>query len=236
MKIVDYPLLNLANARILQETLCSRVITQDSFDKIKYVAGCDVSCNRFSRIMHAGCAIFSTKTWLCDTQVGATETTTFPYIPGYLGFREVPSLVAAFQKIPQLPDIVFVDGQGICHPRGFGVASHLGVILDIPTIGIGKSILIGKPAGTLGSLVGDTTALVWEGKTVGMLLRSKKNCEPLIISIGHKISLQTALNLVLDSLKGYRLPEPTRLAHIVANRERLTYAASYQKTHSTDYR
>jgi len=222
-KLVLTKKLDVKSAKALQELFRSRVIIEDRIGTISRVAGCDVSCSRFSSLVHAGIVCLNKQGWKEMTTASASLPTNFPYIPGFLAFREIPCLLAAFERLEVKPDLLFVDGHGICHPRGLGIASHLGVLLDIPTIGVGKSILTGKPAGQLGSFPGDTTDLLWQGKTVGLLLRSKARCRPIIISIGHKISLQTALNLVLDSLKGYRLPEPTRLAHAAANHKRLTY-------------
>lgn len=207
----------------LQEQLRKQVITEDCFESIEWIAGCDTSSNRFSSLIHAG-VVLCGRDWQKTDEAFVSETTPLPYIPGFLAFREVPSITKALERLARKPDILFVDGHGISHPRGLGIASHLGVCLDIPTIGIGKSILIGKPATALGSQPGDTTDLIWKGQQVGLLLRTKKKCNPLIISAGHKISLPTALNLVLESLKGYRLPEPTRYAHKAANQARLTYS------------
>jgi len=208
-------------AREEQERLRKRVILEDSFSAATKVGGCDVSCRRFSYTIHAGFVTLIDRKIVASSS--ATSTTTVPYIPGYLAFREVPALLEAYQCLSQKPDVLCVDGHGVCHPRGLGVASHLGVVLDIPTIGVGKSILIGKPARELGTIAGDQTDLVWEGKQVGIVLRTKNRCRPIIVSAGHKITLQTAVKLVLELLAGYRLPEPTRLAHNIANQERIAH-------------
>jgi deoxyribonuclease V len=134
-----------------------------------------------------------------------------------LGFREVPTLVHLYNQLSVRPNVVLVDGHGISHPRGLGVATHLGVVLDVPTIGVAKSILVGTPAGPLAEEVGSTVPLIWKKQEIGMLLRTKARALPLIISSGHKISLPTAVQLVVKCLKGYRLPEPTRQAHLAAN-------------------
>lgn len=113
-----------------------------------------------------------------------------------------------------------VDGHGISHPRRLGVASQIGILLDIPTIGVAKSILVGEPDGSLGEEAGSSVPLVWKGTLIGQVVRTKRRCQPLYISAGHKISLQTAINLVLSCVKNYRMPEPTRRAHLVANAHR----------------
>ena len=140
----------------------------------------------------------------------------FPYIPGLLGFREVPLLVELYQKLTLKPDLLFVDGHGICHPRKLGIASHLGIVLDIPTIGVAKSILVGEIEKPLGDDIGSLSPLIWKGETIGMAVRTKRRCSPLIISAGHKVTLDYAVELVLSCLKGYKLPEPTRQSHLAA--------------------
>ena len=141
----------------------------------------------------------------------------FPYIPGFLAFREAPAIVEALARLKRAPDLLMVDGHGICHPRGLGIASHLGVLCDLPTIGVGKTILIGEPAGPLGEKAGDRVSLMWKGREVAMLLRTRPRARPLIVSAGHRISLPTAIEWVLKCLQGKRLPEPTRQAHLAAN-------------------
>jgi deoxyribonuclease V len=141
----------------------------------------------------------------------------FPYIPGFLGFREVPVLVEAYESLSTRPDLIMVDGHGVSHPRGLGVASHLGVLLDVPTIGVAKSILVGHPSDSLPDRTGSMVSLIWKSKEIGKIVRTKKNCSPLIISAGHKVGLERAAEFVLNCLKGYRLPEPTRQAHLQAN-------------------
>jgi deoxyribonuclease V len=144
----------------------------------------------------------------------------FPYIPGFLGFREIPFVLEAVKKLPRRPGLIFVDGHGISHPRGCGIATHLGVVLDLPTIGVAKSILVGRVEGELGQEAGSTAPLVWKGRQIATALRSKRGVQPLFVSTGHRVSLQTALRSVQDWLAGYRLPEPTRLADRLAGEAR----------------
>ncbi|MES2503725.1 MAG: deoxyribonuclease V [Myxococcota bacterium] len=209
-----------AEARIAQNEMAARICLNDNFlQTIRYVGGVDVSNMPLDPAEMIYCA--SVVLSYPDLTVRETKTQEgqqkFPYIPGLLGFREAPTLVKAFNKLALRPDVIMVDGHGISHPRRLGVATHLGLLLDIPTIGVAKSILVGEPASTLGEEPGSMTPLVWKGQEIGMLLRSKKRCKPLIISAGHKITLTTALDLVLKCLHGYRLPEPTRQAHLAAN-------------------
>lgn len=202
----------------IQRLLQSKVICEDQFDNIITIGGMDVSNQLYDPLKRVYSALV-----VCDSELKKIDenalagTQTLPYLPGFLGFREVPGLVELLQKSKNLPDIIFVDGHGIAHPRRLGVASHLGVLVDKPTIGVAKNILVGKPEKELGSEVGDRVSLIDKGQVIGMLLRTKKRCKPMIISPGHKISLETAVEFVLKALKGYRLPEPTRFAHQAAN-------------------
>ena len=137
---------------------------------------------------------------------------TFPYIPGLLSFRELPLILPAFARLRTRPDLVVVDGQGIAHPRRFGIAAHLGVLLDLPAIGCAKSRLTGTPVGELGVQRGDRVALVDRGQVVGYELRTRAGVKPLYVSPGHRIGVEGAADWVLRLTAGYRLPEPTRLA------------------------
>jgi deoxyribonuclease V len=139
----------------------------------------------------------------------------FPYIPGLLSFREAPLILELFQKLRHKPDLLFVDGQGIAHPRRLGIASHLGLWLDMPTIGCAKTRLCGKHD-EAGQEAGSTTALIHEGEVVGTVLRTRAGSRPLYISGGHKISLEESVRWTLACTRSYRLPEPSRLAHLAA--------------------
>ena len=144
----------------------------------------------------------------------------FPYVPGYLSFRESHFLVRAFAELSPPPDLVFMDGHGFSHPRRLGLACHFGLLVDRPTIGVAKTILVGAPAGPLGSEPGDTVPLVWEEREIGAVLRTRRNANPIYISVGHRISLRSAVDQVLAATRGLRLPEPIRQAHLEANRLR----------------
>lgn len=141
--------------------------------------------------------------------------TRFPYVPGLLSFRELPALLAALDGLPETPDVILVDGQGIAHPRRLGVASHLGVVLDWPTIGVAKSVLCGQYAEP-GLEAGHQSPLLDRGAVIGSVLRSRRNARPLIVSPGHRVGLQESVAFVQSCLRGYRLPEPTRLADRLA--------------------
>lgn len=210
---------NRQAAQLAQNEMAKKVILEDAVNEIKYIGGVDVSNAPFDpkQLIFAAVVVCSYPSLsIVETKTKIAKQT-FPYIPGLLGFREVPTVIHAFNDLSIIPDILMVDGHGVSHPRGLGVASHLGVLLDIPTIGVAKSILVGEPAGTLADEVGSTVPLIWKGREIAMMMRTKKRCSPLIISSGHKVSLKTAMELVSSCVKKYRLPGITRYAHIAAN-------------------
>lgn len=209
----------LAVASEVQRELATRVVAEDDLGPVAIVGGTDISSKGRDPTapIHAALVALEPPMLKVREVAGASMVPPFPYVPGYLGFREAPALVDAFEQLRRKPDLLFVDGQGLSHPRGFGIACQLGVLLDVPAIGVAKSILIGRPAGELGPNAGDRVPLVWKGRTVGMALRTKPRTNPLFISAGHRISLETAVDWVLRTCRGYRLPEPTRQAHLAAN-------------------
>ncbi len=209
----------LAVAAEVQRELAARVVAEDDLGPVEVIGGTDISCKGRDPTapVHAAIVGLDPLSLKVGEVEGASMVPPFPYVPGYLGFREAPALVEAFARLKRKPDLLFVDGQGLSHPRGFGIACQLGVLLDVPAIGVAKSILIGRPAGELGPNPGDRTPLVWRGRTVGMALRTKLRTNPLFISAGHRVSLETAVEWVLRTGRGYRLPEPTRQAHLAAN-------------------
>jgi deoxyribonuclease V len=210
---------SIEQAKQVQHIMASRVIVEDAFENITFLGGMDVSNNLYDpkQMIYASAVVLPMPSLVVIEQAAVAQKQTFPYIPGLLGFREAPALVDAFKKLKQKPSVLLIDGHGISHPRGLGIASHLGVLLDIPTIGVAKSILVGHPSHTLGSTAGDRVSLVWKEKELGVLLRTKIRSNPLIVSCGHRISLPTAVEIVQGCLRGYRLPEATRQAHLAAN-------------------
>ena len=180
------------------------------------VGGLDCS---YARGADTGYAVVMVMDWpqLDEIEMAwAMGTIAFPYIPGLLTFREAPLLLQAWEKLRHYPDLIFVDGQGIAHPRSMGLAAHLGLILDIPTIGCAKTSLVGGDP-LVGNKKGDSAPLVHQGRHVGAALRTRTGVKPLYCSPGHRIDLKIALQLVLEACRGYRLPEPLRRAHIKAN-------------------
>lgn len=201
----------------LQKQLAHKVIREDELPaEIKTVAGIDLGYKTDEDKSRAVVAVLSfPELMLIETQE-AILPIQFPYIPGLLSFREIPVLIEAVAKLENKPDIILYDGVGIAHPRRFGIASHVGVVTGIPTIGVAKSILIGKH-GELGEKRGSTARMIDKGEHIGTALRTKDNVKPVYVSIGHKISLKTSLKFVLACAQKYRLPETTRIADRLAS-------------------
>jgi deoxyribonuclease V len=149
-----------------------------------------------------------------ETELAACPLT-FPYVPGLLSFREAPAIVAALEKITCRPDLIIVDGHGITHPRRLGIASHIGLLLDLPTIGCAKSLLVGRH-GLVGPQPGDWAPIEYQNEIVGAALRTRVGVSPVFVSTGHHIGLEAAVRWILACCRGYRLPEPQRQAHRAA--------------------
>lgn len=201
----------------LQRELASKVIREGRPAAVKIIAGIDISANDRTGLARAAIVALAYPSMQVVEWVRHEEALRFPYIPGLLSFREAPSILAGFEKLRHTPDLLMVDGQGIAHPRRLGIASHLGLLLDLPSIGCAKSILTGHLKGEPGQAVGAQVPLLADGEVLGVGLRSKARTNPLIISIGHRISLEGAVEYVLKCCRGYRLPEPTRQAHNTAS-------------------
>jgi deoxyribonuclease V len=200
----------------LQRQLASRIVIDTPLSACERIAGADVSYNRFSSTFYAGVVVVRVADCEVLERQGAIAESPFPYIPGLLSFRESPALLKAFAKIRTRPDAVMCDGQGLAHPRRFGVACHLGLWLDLPTIGCAKSHLVGDfddPPAEGGS----TARLRLAGAVVGEVVRTKTRTRPLFISPGHKIDVASSTHWVLETCRGYRVPEPTRQAHLFVN-------------------
>ncbi len=187
-----------------------------ALDGIRTGAGVDAAYNDGAR---AAVVLLSFPSLELLERVTAFRAETFPYVPGLLSFREAPVVLDALARLAAPPDLLMCDGQGIAHPRRLGLASHLGVYLDMPSIGCAKSRLVGS-YDEPGPNAGDRSPLVHRGELVGMVVRTKPRTNPVFVSIGHKVDLETAVEVVLRCLRGYRLPEPTRLA------DKLTHEAS----------
>ena len=208
-----------APLRALQQTLAQQVVLRDAFAKpLRTVAGFDVGFEDGGATTRAAAVLLDADTLdVLDRQV-ARLPTRMPYVPGLLSFRELPALLAALARLPQAPDLAFVDGHGIAHPRRLGIAAHFGVATGLPSIGVGKTILTGEARMALHEMRGAFTPLRDGTAQIGWLLRSKPGCLPLVVSPGHRVALASAPELVMRFTTTYRLPEPTRLADRLASR------------------
>lgn len=207
-----------AAAREIQNQLAGRVVLSDDFGSLKLIAGVDVGFEDGGKITRAAVVLLDAETLEPLGQALARIPTCMPYIPGLLSFRELPAVLQALDSLDQTPDLIFSDGHGIAHPRGLGIAAHLGVVTGLPTIGVAKKILTGSHA-ALGEQRGNQVDLLDKaGKVIGAVLRSKDKVRPLIISPGNRVGLETAPQLVMRYVTRYRLPEPTRLADRLASR------------------
>ena len=206
----------------LQKELAQEVRLIPLAHEPQFIGGCDVSMNRFAKEGFAGFVTLSYPHLdMLDHAVVEREIP-FPYIPGLLSFREIPMLLDAWEKLEQKPDVLMVDGIGIAHPRRLGIASHLGILLGIPTIGIAKSVLVGKyeepenDPGSISDLIDPKT-----GEVIGAAVRTKQNVKPIFVSPGHLITRKDSVQLALACVRKHRLPEPTRQAHNTVNRYRV---------------
>jgi deoxyribonuclease V len=204
----------------IQQRLRSAVILGPyDVKSIKLVAGADVSFDKGSDKVYAAVVVLELPDLQVIAKASVTTETKFPYVPGLLSFREAPAVLKAWEQLTCQPDALMLDGQGIAHPRRFGLASHIGLWLDIPSVGCAKTVLVGtydEPAPEAGS----HTPLVDKGEVVGAALRTKDDTNPMFISPGHRVDLETAIALVMRCVKGYRQPEPTRQAHLYGNQLR----------------
>jgi deoxyribonuclease V len=204
-----------AQALELQSRLSAQVRRTNELTSPRYIAGVDISVDR-ARGMGRGAVVVLSYPELEIAEVQTIEgRLDFPYVPGLLSFREAPLTLAACEKLEITPDLILVDGQGIAHPRRLGLASHLGLFLDTPTIGCAKSRLCGHH-GTPGGKPGSYAELKDNDETIGAALRTKSGTNPIYVSIGHRVDLEAAIYWAMQCCRGYRLPEPTRLAHLAA--------------------
>jgi len=206
---------SIARAKEIQLSLAKRVVTESEVINPSLVAGIDISAPDAQGIARGAVVILRyPELSIVEVEI-AQGKLTLPYIPGLLSFRETPLILAACEKLSNVPDLILVDGQGIAHPRRFGLASHVGLFLDLPTVGCAKSILCGQHQ-PVGEDTGSHAELLDNGELIGAALRTKARVRPIYVSVGHKIDLASSLQLVMKCCRGYRLPEPTRLAHLAA--------------------
>ena len=219
MKITPLHQWNLSprEAIELQKQFAYEVITEDKFDTpVRTVAGIDLGYDLKTDTSRAVAVVLKFPELELIESAEAILPIQFPYVPGLLSFRETPVAIKALEKLETAPDLILCDGQGIAHPRRFGIACHIGLITGIPAVGVAKSLLVGK-YDSLGETRGSTAPLVYRGEQVGVALRTKDKVQPVYVSVGHLISLETAIDYVLQCTPKYRLPETTRLADKMAS-------------------
>jgi deoxyribonuclease V len=205
-----------ALARVIQNELATDVECIDRFGPVRHVGGVDIGFEDAGRVTRAALVILSFPELTLIEHVIVREPTRFPYVPGLLSFREIPALLQALDSVRTLPDMILCDAQGRAHPRRFGLACHLGVLTDIPTIGVAKQRLIGLFEAP-GPLRGAWTPLKDKGETIGAVLRTRSGTQPVFVSVGHRVGLPSAIDMVLACAPRYRLPETTRQAHHFAS-------------------
>ncbi len=208
--------LSPTEAVALQKELRDRVVLQPLPDEITTVAGADISFDKYSEVIHAGFVILSLPDLDVVESVGVTTRTQFPYVPGLLSFRETPALIEAWERVTVRPDVVVLDGQGLAHPRRFGIACHVGLLFELPAVGFAKTLFVGKH-GPLDETAGSSEPLVDRGETVGAVVRTKDRTNPIYVSPGHLADTESATALAITCTTRYRIPEPTRLAHLFVN-------------------
>ena len=179
---------------------------------LRDIAGADIAVAPATPTLYAGVIVLDYTTLAVVERQALVSTTDFPYIPGLLSFREAPALLQVFARLETAPDVVVFDGQGIAHPRGLGIASHMGLLLDVPTIGCAKSRLTGRYEEPLPHRGAHTPLYGSKGQVLGAVLGTKDHTKPVFVSVGHKMALSQALDILLHCHRGYRIPEPTRLA------------------------
>jgi len=220
MQPSDYESLTPAQAIAYQHLLRKQINIIPLDKPIEVIAGADISFNKYSDIVYAGIVLFSYPDLKIIGQSTAISKTTFPYISGLLAFREVPALLDAWNKLTDKPDVLVLDGQGIAHERRLGIATHFGLITHTPTIGSAKSRLTGKYEEP-GDEQFAQSPMYDKGELIGIALRSKKKCNPIYISPGNMVSIEQSVEIIKNCIRGYRIPEPTRQAHLLVNKIRI---------------
>jgi deoxyribonuclease V len=200
----------------IQQRLREQVITERLASPIDLVAGCDISYDKGSDIIFSGIVVLRLPDLIEVSRSTAITRVKFPYVPGLLSFRESPPVLEAWSRLEKAPDALMIDGHGFAHPRRFGIACHLGLLLNLPTVGCAKSLLIGRFEEP-DLRAGCYSPLVDREETIGAVLRTEDNVNPVFVSIGHRVTLEDAIQLVMKCTKGYRIPEPTRQAHLLVN-------------------
>jgi len=220
--------LDTAAAAAVQARLAGRVEAGPALDDAATGAGADVSGGKKNEWIVAGVVVLRLGTFEVLETATAAMQATWPYVPGFLSFREAPALLEAFRQLRVRPDLVLVDGQGLAHPRRLGLASHVGLALGVPTVGCAKSRLVGEERGRLGARRGARVALEDRGERIGTVLRTRAGVRPVYVSVGHRIDLAGAERWVLATATRYRLPEPIRAAHRLVTQAKREWVARGQ--------
>lgn len=200
----------------IQQQLRTKIIIEKITKPINTIAGCDISFDKNSDTIYAAIVVLQLPELIQIDYSTSISKTRFPYIPGLLSFREAPALLKAWKDLRTAADVLMIDGNGLAHPRRFGIACHIGLLLDMPTIGCAKSLFVGEfeePAQKPGSY----SLLLDKDEIVGASLRTVNGVKPVFVTIGHRATLEDAIDIVMKSVKGYRIPEPTRQAHLLSN-------------------
>jgi deoxyribonuclease V len=203
-------------AIVIQNSLRALIVREDDLGPVRFVAGVDVGFEENGKVSRGALAVCAYPSLELVEHAIARMKTPFPYVPGLLAFREVPVLLEAFQRLQTTPDLLLCDGHGYAHPRRVGMACHLGLVCGLPTIGVAKRVLVGQHE-PVGEEKGSWRPLHFEQETIGAILRTRCSVRPVVVSLGHRVSLATALHFVQHCTPRYRLPEPIRWAHRLAS-------------------
>lgn len=216
---MQYDNISIPEATRIQQQLRTEILIQERDFPVRIIAGADISFNKFSTTVYAGIVLLRFPELHPIGYCLVKKEVHFPYVPGYLAFREVPALLEAWERLEHKPDVLVVDGHGIAHPRRMGIAAHFGALTGQATIGCAKKLLFGSYAEP-GPHRGDYTPLLDKEEVIGAVLRTKDNVKPVFISPGHRMDVRGSISLIHQCIGKYRLPEPTRLAHNAVNQFR----------------
>lgn len=222
MQPADYEHLTPAQAIAYHQEMRKHVRIEPLEKPIHIIGGADISFNKYEETVYAGIVLFTYPELKVIGQASAIGRTSFPYIPGLLAFREVPALLDAWNKLETKPDLMILDGQGIAHEQRMGLATHFGQLANVPAIGSAKNRLSGKYVEPVNEPLAQS--LMYDhDEIIGIALRSKKNCKPIFVSPGHKVSMAQSIDIIKNCIRGYRIPEPTRQAHNFVNQVRIAH-------------
>jgi deoxyribonuclease V len=208
---------SLSKAKEIQLALSKNLTLEGNHSTFRFIAGTDVAYDHDTKGAWGGVVVFDIKHWEVVEECSVYSMVQFPYVPGFLAFREIPVLLKAFEKLEISPDVVLMDGQGIAHPRRMGMASHFGLLLELSTVGCAKNCLLGEYE-PVGVMRGSASRLRAGKETVGYILRTRERVKPVFVSPGHRIDFEKSIEVVLTSCHQYRIPEPLRLAHMLASK------------------